>query len=103
MSTIEDVLGASPPLPRHYMLRPHQPGDIGWVIHRHGVLYSEKCGWDETFEALVAGILSEFIQNFDPRRERSWLAEMDGEIVGSVFVAKRSESVAKLRLAARGS
>lgn len=98
MTTIEDVLGASPPSPHHYILRSHQPGDIGWVIHRHGVLYSEEYGWDETFEALVAGILSEFIENLDSRHERSWLAEMDGEIVGSVFLTKGSESVARLRL-----
>jgi DNA-binding MarR family transcriptional regulator/GNAT superfamily N-acetyltransferase len=98
MSTIEDVLEASPEKPSRYIIRPHQPGDIGWVIHRHGVLYSEEYGWDETFEALVAGILADFIEKFDPKWERSWIAEMDGEIVGSVFAARGDEDVAKLRL-----
>jgi DNA-binding MarR family transcriptional regulator/GNAT superfamily N-acetyltransferase len=98
MSTIEDVLEASPEKPSRYIIRPHQPGDIGWVTHRHGVLYSEEYGWDETFEALVAGILADFIKNFDAKRERSWIAEMDGEIVGSVFAARGSDEVAKLRL-----
>jgi GNAT superfamily N-acetyltransferase len=80
------------------MLRSHQPGDIGWITHRQGLLYSEEYGWDETFEALVADILSRFILNFNPKRERSWIAERDGEIVGSVFCAEKTRSVASLRL-----
>lgn len=80
------------------LLRPHQPGDLGWVTHRQALLYHREYGWDETYEALVARILSEFVQNFDPKRERSWIAERGGEIVGSVFVMKKSEEVAQLRL-----
>lgn len=81
-----------------YLLRPHQPGDMGWVVHRHGVLYAEEHRYDEQFEALVASIVAEFIQNFDAKHERCWIAERDEEIVGSVFLVKKSAAIAKLRL-----
>ena len=81
-----------------YVLRSHRPGDIGWIIHRQGILYYEEYGWDERFEALVAEICARFIQNEDPARERCWVAERNGEIVGAVFCVAKSDTVAQLRL-----
>ncbi len=98
MRVIESVLGDVPEPKTPYILRTHQPGDMGWVVHRHGVLYAQEYGYDENFEALVAEIVARFIQHFDPQRERCWIAEKDGEIVGSVFLVKKSKTVAKLRL-----
>jgi DNA-binding MarR family transcriptional regulator/GNAT superfamily N-acetyltransferase len=96
MKAIEKVLSGAPPAP--YTLRSHRPGDIGWIIHRHGVLYAQEYGWDEKFEAMVAGIAQKFVDNFDPQRERCWIAEQDGNIVGSVTLVKKSATIAKLRL-----
>jgi DNA-binding MarR family transcriptional regulator/N-acetylglutamate synthase-like GNAT family acetyltransferase len=98
MHVIETVLGDRPEPKTPYILRNHHPGDMGWVVHRHGVLYAQEYGYDETFEALVAEIAAKFIQHFDPKRECCWIAEKDGEIVGSVFLVKKSKTVAKLRL-----
>lgn len=98
MQTIGDLLGEGSAPREPYLLRPHRPGDMGWVVHRHAVLYAEEYGWDESFEALVAEVAAEFIKNFDPKRERCWIAEKDGEIVGSVFLVGKSDDVAKLRL-----
>ena len=98
MHTLECLLTPKPETQAPYTLRPHRPGDMGWIVHRHGVLYSQEYGYDERFEALVAEIVAEFIQHFDPKVERCWIAERNGEIVGCVFAVRKSKTVAKLRL-----
>ena len=79
-------------------LRGLQVGDIGWVAQRQGILYAQEYGWDGTFEALVAEIAAQFVKNLDPARENAWIAERDGQVLGSVFLVKVSEQEAKLRL-----
>jgi len=100
MKTIEQLLSKNKGLKfsAPYFLRQHEPGDMGWVVHKHGVLYSREYGWDERFEALVSKIVSDFINNYNPKRERCWIAEMNGEVVGSVFVVEENKDVARLRL-----
>lgn len=100
METIEEILalGGRPDEQGPYLLRPPVPGDMGWVIHRHGALYAQEYGWDERFEALVAEIVARFVQRFDPPRERCWIAERHGEIVGGVFLVAKSKTIAQLRL-----
>ena len=96
MHAIETVLDRKQGEP--VILRPHRPGDMGWITHRHGVIYARDYGWDETFEALVAEIVAKFVKDFKPGRERCWVAERAGDILGSIFIVKDDEETAKLRL-----
>ena len=96
MATVESILGDRSP--QGVLLRPHRPGDMGWVTSAHGALYAGEYGWDISFEALVAKIAAEFIENFNPAREHCWIAELDGAPVGSVFVVRKTDAIAKLRL-----
>ena len=98
LSSAEDLLRAEPEPAKPFLVRDLQAGDIGWIVHRHGVLYDREYGWDQAFEALVARILGDFGSGHDPERERGWVAEADGEVVGSVFVMRAEEDVAQLRL-----
>jgi DNA-binding MarR family transcriptional regulator/GNAT superfamily N-acetyltransferase len=98
MGAIESILDKSFKYSDPFILRPHESGDMGWVTHLHGVLYAQEYHWDEHFEALVAQIVADFINNYKPERERCWIAEMNGDIVGSVFLVEGNETDAKLRL-----
>ena len=98
MHVIEELLGPRQERATSYVLRPPRAGDLGWVVHRQGTLYAEEWGYNEEFEALTAEIVASFVQRLQPDKERCWIAEKDGEIVGSVFLVSKSKTVAKLRL-----
>jgi DNA-binding MarR family transcriptional regulator/GNAT superfamily N-acetyltransferase len=98
MTAIEQALEPPARAPTGFLLRSHRPGDIGWIVSRHGALYAQEYGWDISFEALAAEIAAQFIRAYDPAREHCWIAEIGGEPVGSVMLVKASDKVAKLRL-----
>ena len=98
MTAIEAAISGASTAQREYRLRPHRPGDMGWVVARHGVLYGAEYGWDKTIEAITADIVSAFLKNFDAKREACWIAEIDEAPVGSVFLVRESDNVARLRL-----
>ena len=93
-SILDPVSAAEMPV----RLRTHRPGDLGWIVHRHGVLYAREYGYDERFESIVAGVVAEFLAKHDPGRERCWIAERDAEVLGSVMLVRKSATTAKLRL-----
>jgi DNA-binding MarR family transcriptional regulator/GNAT superfamily N-acetyltransferase len=98
MESVQRLLGGLPEAKVPYVLRDLRPGDLGWIVHRQGLLYHQEYGWDETFDALVAEIAGGFVKSFDAKRERCWVAEREGEVVGSAFLVRASDRVAKLRL-----
>ena len=98
MAAIERLLGDSSVPPPPAILRDPRPGDMGWVVQSHGALYAREYGFDSSFEGLVAEIAGKFLTSFDASRERCWIAELDGVQVGSVFLVRQSDDVAKLRL-----
>jgi DNA-binding MarR family transcriptional regulator/GNAT superfamily N-acetyltransferase len=98
MAAIEQVLEPPAQKPAGFMLRSHRPGDIGWIVSRHGAIYAQEYGWDISFEALAAEITAQFLRSYDRAREQCWIAEIDGEPVGSIFLVKASDDVAKIRL-----
>jgi DNA-binding MarR family transcriptional regulator/GNAT superfamily N-acetyltransferase len=98
MSEIETLLSAEPERSAPYILRPHQPGDIGWAVQKHGELYAREYSFDDSFEALAAEIGSKFLKEFDPKKERAWIAEKDGENIGFVMLIRKTDEIAKLRM-----
>jgi len=98
MATIERILGRTPKPDRPYVIRPPRSGDLGWVVYRHGALYSQEQGWGMDFEALVAKVAADYVNNHDTRREAGWIAEVDGERAGSVFCVRKDDETAQLRM-----
>jgi DNA-binding MarR family transcriptional regulator/GNAT superfamily N-acetyltransferase len=98
MAVIEQVLEPPAQKPAGFLLRSHRPGDIGWIVSRHGAIYAQEYGWDISFEALAAEITAQFLRSWDPRREQCWIAEIGGEPVGSIFLVRASDEIAKIRL-----
>ena len=98
MRAIQSALDTDGSAQPGWLIRDPRPGDIGWIVHRHGVLYAQEHGWDASFEGLVAEIAGAFVRKHDPKREHCWIAERAGEVVGSIFVVRKSAHVAQLRL-----
>jgi DNA-binding MarR family transcriptional regulator/GNAT superfamily N-acetyltransferase len=98
MRTIRDLLAGAPEPDVSYVLRSLRCGDIGWIVHRQGLLYAQEYGWDATFEALVAEIAGAFVKTFNPKKEQCWIAQREGEVVGSCFLVRDTDALAKLRL-----
>src|SRR6266404_3655985 len=98
MTDIARLLGDGSAAPKPATLREPRPGDMGWVVQSHGALYAREYGWDSSFEGLVAEIVAKFLSSFDASRERCWIADIDGAQVGSVFLVKHTDDIAKLRL-----
>jgi DNA-binding MarR family transcriptional regulator/GNAT superfamily N-acetyltransferase len=98
MAAIERLLGAPGASPRPAVLREPRPGDMGWVVQSHGSLYASEYGFDASFEGLVAEITAKFLASFDASRERCWIADIDGSPVGSIFLVRHTDDIAKLRL-----
>jgi DNA-binding MarR family transcriptional regulator/GNAT superfamily N-acetyltransferase len=98
LRTVETLLAEQPEIAPQVILREPKPGDLGWVVARHGVLYAQEYGWGENFEGLCAQIVADFVARFDPKRERCWIAEIEGQNVGSIFLVKETDEVARLRL-----
>lgn len=98
MQTVERLLTSDFKYAEPFMLRSHFPGDMGWIIYKHGVLYSREYGWDERFEAAVSQIAADFINNYNPEKEHCWIAEMGGDNVGSIVLAQENENTARIRL-----
>jgi DNA-binding MarR family transcriptional regulator/N-acetylglutamate synthase-like GNAT family acetyltransferase len=97
MASIREIIGPAPP-PAAFVLRPPVPGDLGWVVQRHGALYAAEYGWDASFEALVARIVADYADRGDRRREAAWIAELGGEPAGCVFCMRKTDTTAQLRL-----
>ncbi|HVY00058.1 MAG TPA: bifunctional helix-turn-helix transcriptional regulator/GNAT family N-acetyltransferase [Pseudorhodoplanes sp.] len=97
MRTIESLIADHPEKPK-VTLRAHRPGDMGWVVEKHGAVYAQEYGWNSHIEEITAEIVAAFLKNYDSRRERCWIAEVDGEIAGCVFLVRETDDVARLRL-----
>ena len=98
MRAVETMIAPAPQAQSEIVLRQPKPGDLGWVVARHAELYAQEYGWGENFEGICAQIVADFVSKYDPKREHCWIAEMDGQNVGCVFLVKDTETVARLRL-----
>jgi DNA-binding MarR family transcriptional regulator/N-acetylglutamate synthase-like GNAT family acetyltransferase len=97
LDTVEGLLSSKAPAAA-YVIRGLRPGELGWAVARHGAIYAEEYGWDESFEALVARIVADYVDDHDPKRENAWIAEVDGEPAGCVFCCRRDDTTAQLRI-----